>query len=114
MSQQINNESKEVRNIDSDIMRMEDPYESANQQRRLTARTEGYTKTRSKKKVVGNSFCTTTFTKEIRHLDPLTETHFVIHYSKHYFSHTLHIKCSELHRTLHNVLYWFLILIHPF
>jgi hypothetical protein len=50
MSQQINNESKEVRNIDSDIMRMEDPYKSANQQRRLTARTEGYTKTRSKKR----------------------------------------------------------------
>jgi hypothetical protein len=56
MSQQIRNESKEVIiskeviNIDSDIMRMEGPYESANQQRRLTARTEGYTKTRNKKR----------------------------------------------------------------
>jgi hypothetical protein len=51
MSRQIGNESKEVIinkeviNIDSDIMRMGGPYESANQQRRLTARTEGYTKT---------------------------------------------------------------------
>jgi hypothetical protein len=51
MSRQIGNESKEVIinkeviNIDSDIMRMGGPYESANQQRRLMARTEGYTKT---------------------------------------------------------------------
>jgi hypothetical protein len=56
MSWQIGNESKqviigkEVINIDSKIMRMEVPYESANQERRLTARTEGYTKTRREKR----------------------------------------------------------------
>jgi hypothetical protein len=56
MSWQIGNESKqviigkEVINIDSEIMRMEVPYESANQERRLTARTEGYTKTRREKR----------------------------------------------------------------
>jgi hypothetical protein len=30
MSQQISNKSKEVMNIDKNIMRMEGPYESAN------------------------------------------------------------------------------------
>jgi hypothetical protein len=82
MSQEIGNEStkfiinKEVINIDLDRMRMEGQYESANQQRRLMARTEGYAKTQSEKKVAGNSFCTTTFTYQIRHLDPLTQTLF--------------------------------------
>jgi hypothetical protein len=62
---------------------MKDPYESVNQQGRLTATIAGYTKTPSDTKVAGNSFClvvsilickTTIFTYEIRHLDPLTQT----------------------------------------
>jgi hypothetical protein len=48
------------------------------------------------KKVTGNSFCTTTFTYEIRHVNPLTETLLLSHYIKHYFSHTIHGKYSEL------------------
>jgi hypothetical protein len=85
MSQEIGNESKEVIKIDSDIMRMEGPYESANRQRRLTARTEGYTKTWSEEKVVDNSFCTATFTCQIKHLDPLTQMLLLSHYNKLYF-----------------------------
>jgi hypothetical protein len=51
-----------------------------NRQGRLTARIVGYTKNPSKTKVAGNSSFivliskTTTFTYEIRHLDPLTQT----------------------------------------
>jgi hypothetical protein len=101
MSQQIGNESnevisKEVIKIDSNIMRMEGPYESANRQFRLMARTEGYTKTQSKKKVAGNSFYTTTFMYEIRHLDPLTQTLLLSYYSEHYFSPYITQICSEL------------------
>jgi hypothetical protein len=72
--------------------------------------------------VVGNSFYivvsiliskTTTFTYEIRHLDPLTQTLLLSIIANTIPPHTLHGKCSELQRTLHNF-YWFLILIHPF
>jgi hypothetical protein len=72
--------------MDFDIMRVEGPYKSANQQRRLVVRTKGYTKTQSKiKKVTCNSFCTTPFTYKIRYLDPLTEILLLPHYNKHYF-----------------------------
>jgi hypothetical protein len=62
---------------------MEGPYESATQQVRLMDKIVGYTKTPRDTKVAGNSFCiefsifickTTTFTYEIRNLDPLTKT----------------------------------------
>jgi hypothetical protein len=51
---------------------------------------------------------------EIKHMDPLTQTLLLSITGNIIFSHTLHEKCSELQRTLHNVLHWFLILIHPF
>jgi hypothetical protein len=41
-------------------------------------------------KVTDNSFCTTTFTYEIRRLNPLTQTLLLSHYKKYYFFHTLH------------------------
>jgi hypothetical protein len=55
MSRQISNESKqiiikELINMDSDIMSMAGPYESSYRQRRLTARTEGYTQKDGAKK----------------------------------------------------------------
>jgi hypothetical protein len=61
-------------------MSMEDRYESANRQDRLTTIIEEYTITPSDTKVADNLFFiiliskTTTFTYEIRHLDPLTQT----------------------------------------
>jgi hypothetical protein len=64
------------------ILSMEDPYESTNQQGRLRARIAEYTKPPSDTKVIGNTICivlciliikTTTFMYEIKHLDPLTE-----------------------------------------
>jgi hypothetical protein len=60
---------------------MDDRYESENQQGRLTARIAGYTIILNDTKVTGKLFFivfiskTTTFTYEIRHLDPLTQIH---------------------------------------
>jgi hypothetical protein len=99
-------------------MSMEDRYESVNHHDRLTAMIAGYTITPSDTKVVGNSFFivliskTTTFTYEIRHLEPLTQTLSLSITSNIIFSHTLHGKYSELQPTLHD-LHLFLILIHP-
>jgi hypothetical protein len=59
---------------------MKGQYESANHQDRLTAMNAGYTITPSDTKVACNSFFIvlinkiTTFTYEIRHIDPLTQT----------------------------------------
>jgi hypothetical protein len=61
-------------------MNMEGRHESANRQGRLTTRIAGYTIIPSDTKVADNSFFivliskTTTFTYEIKHLDPLTQT----------------------------------------
>jgi hypothetical protein len=61
-------------------MSMEDRYESANRQDRLTTIIAEYTITPSDTKVADNLFFiiliskTTTFTYETRHLDPLTQT----------------------------------------
>jgi hypothetical protein len=57
---------------------------------------------------------TTTFTYEIKHMDPLTQTLLLSVIENTIFPHTLHGKCSELHRTLHNFLHCFLILNRPF
>jgi hypothetical protein len=57
---------------------------------------------------------TTTFTYEIKHLDPLTQTLLLSIIANTIPTHTLHKKCSELKRTLHNYLHWFPISIHPF
>jgi hypothetical protein len=101
---------------------MEGPYESANRHGRLRARIVEYTKPPSETKVAGNSICivlcifiieTTIFTYEIKHLAPLTEILLLTISSNNIFLHTLHEKCSELQRTLHNTLHWFLISIHP-
>jgi hypothetical protein len=109
-------------NLDSDRLSMEGPYESANQQRRLTVWIEGYIKTQSDIKVAVNSFCinifskTTTLTYEIIQPGPLTQTLLIIKYitSTTILYYTLHEKCSELHRTLHIFLQWVLISNHPF
>jgi hypothetical protein len=94
----------------------------ANRQGKSRARIIEYTKTSSETKVVGNLLCIvfyiliikiTTFTYGIRHMDPLTETLLLSISANTIFSHTLHGKCSELQRTLHNFLHWFPILIHP-
>jgi hypothetical protein len=72
--------------LDSDRLSMEGPYEPANRQHRLTAWIEGYIKTPSVTKIVGNSFYIVfsiliskvmTFMYEIRHLNPLTQ-HFLL------------------------------------
>jgi hypothetical protein len=57
---------------------------------------------------------TTTFTYEIKHLDPLTQTFLLSITSNTIFYHTLHGKYSDLQCTLHNFLHWFPILIHLF
>jgi hypothetical protein len=72
-------------NLDSDRLSIEVPYELANRQHTLTTWIEGYTKISSDTKVTINSFCivfskAATFTYEIRHLDPLTQTFFIIKY----------------------------------
>jgi hypothetical protein len=77
----------------------------------------GYTIILSGTKVACNSFFTvlvsktTTFTYEIKYLDPLTQT-LSLSITSNTFFHTLHGKYSELQLTL-NDLYWFLILIRP-
>jgi hypothetical protein len=61
-------------------MSMEGRYESANREDRLMAMIAGYTVTPSDTNIANNSFFivliskTITFTYEIRHLDPLTQT----------------------------------------
>jgi hypothetical protein len=86
----------------------------ANRQGGLRARIAEYTKTLSETKVASNSFyivfCililkTTTFTYEIKYLDPLTETLLLSISVNIIFSHTLHGKYSELQCTLHNFLH---------
>jgi hypothetical protein len=88
----------------------------------LRARIAEYTKISSETKVTGNSLCvvfyiliikTTTYTFEIKHLDPLTETLLLSISVNTIFPHTLHRKYSELQCTLHNFLHWFPILNHP-
>jgi hypothetical protein len=95
-------------------MNMEDGYQLAIWQGRLTARIAGYTIIPNGSKIIGNSFFvlliskTSTFTYEIKHLDPLTHTVSLSITSDSFF-HTLHEKYSELEPTLHDFL-WFLIL----
>jgi hypothetical protein len=66
--------------IGPDSMSMEGRYESTNHQDRLTTMIPWYTITPSDTKVTYNSFFivliskTTTFTYEIRHMNPLTQT----------------------------------------
>jgi hypothetical protein len=74
-------------------MSMEGRYESTNRQDRLTATIVGYTITLSDTKVVDNSLFivliskTTTFTYEIRNLDPLTQIFSLSITSKTFFIH---------------------------
>jgi hypothetical protein len=82
-------------------MNMEGQYESANRQDTLTARMVGYTIILSGTNVAGKSFFiilvtkTTTFTYEIKHLDPLTQT-LSLSITSNTLFHTLHGKCSLL------------------
>jgi hypothetical protein len=87
---------------------MEERYELANHQDRLTAMIAGYTIIPSDTKVAGNSFFivlinkTITFTYKIIHLDPLTQT-LSLSITLNIIFYTLHGKYSELQPTLHDL-----------